>query len=78
MALQHRGQTFSGISTTMCNQRIFSHKGVGLVSKVLNQKKLKAFPGNVGIGHVSYDLPKMDTIDDTQPYHFKSEFIWQN
>ncbi len=75
MALQHRGQMFTGISTTMCNQKIFSYKESGLVFKVLNPKTLKRFPGNVGIGHVSFILPKMDSIDDAQPYHFKSESI---
>jgi amidophosphoribosyltransferase len=75
MAIQHRGQIFSGISTTACKKRIFSYKNQGLVSKVLNPRILKAYSGNVGIGHVGYALPKMSSIEDAQPYQFKTDLI---
>lgn len=73
MALQHRGQIFSGLATTSCNGKITSYKNRGLVSKVLNPKQLKIFSGNVGIGHVCYGGPKIRSAEQSQPHHFKTE-----
>jgi len=70
MALQHRGQIFSGIALTTGDRKIVSYKGKGLVSKVLNPNKLKTITGNVGIGHVCYGRPNCISIEDAQPYHF--------
>lgn len=72
MAIQHRGQLFSGISTTNCIGKIFSYKNFGLVSKVFNVKRLRTFTGNVGIGHVAFDSPENNSIENAQPYHYKS------
>jgi amidophosphoribosyltransferase len=73
MAIQHRGQLGAGISTTNCNGKISTHIEKGLVSKALNPKRLKMFSGNVGIGHVSYGGSRIKTINDLQPYYFKSD-----
>lgn len=73
MAIQHRGQTFSGISLTDCRGEIETIKGKGLVSKVLNPQKLKSYVGNVGIGHVCYAKHKQHFSSDIQPYHYHSK-----
>lgn len=75
MALQHRGQKFSGISVSHCDGKIDSYKDYGLVSKVLNRKKLKIFSGNVGIGHVCYGGPNCNNLESAQPYHFKTSKV---
>ena len=72
MALQHRGQIFSGISMSNCQGKITSHKGRGLVSKVLNPKHLRGFSGNVGIGHVCYGRPNCEDLESAQPYYYKT------
>ncbi|MFX1408336.1 MAG: amidophosphoribosyltransferase, partial [Promethearchaeota archaeon] len=71
MALQHRGQLFSGISIKTNENNIITYKDKGLVSKVLNPKKLKSMIGNVGIGHVCYGKPNCTNVDNAQPYHSK-------
>ncbi len=71
MALQHRGQLFTGIST-YCNEKIFTYKNRGIVSKVLHPKKLKEFSGNIGIGHVNYGTRGITSLEDAQPFHFSS------
>lgn len=73
MALQHRGQSYAGIATSDCNGKILSYKDRGLVSKALNKRVLKGFAGNVGMGHVCREDDSIDTIEDAQPYHIKSE-----
>ena len=75
MALQHRGQLFAGISTSDCKGNFSSYKNRGLVSKVLNPKRLKTFFGNVGIGHICYNSRKCTSAGNAQPYHFKSVMI---
>ena len=72
MAIQHRGQIFSGISITDCKGNVAIHKGWGLVSKVLRPKNLRGFSGNVGIGHVCYGRPNCDNLENAQPYHYKT------
>ena len=40
-ALQHRGQESAGISVNRgVNDKIFSHKGMGLVSEILDRKSV--------------------------------------
>ena len=41
MAIQHRGQIFSGISTTSCDRKLTTYKNFCFVSKFLNPKKLR-------------------------------------
>ena len=72
MAIQHRGQIFSGISINNCRGSIINHKGWGLVSKVLSPRNLRGFSGNVGIGHVCYGKPNCDNLENAQPYHYKT------
>ncbi|MHA1301310.1 MAG: amidophosphoribosyltransferase, partial [Candidatus Helarchaeota archaeon] len=73
MAIQHRGQNFSGIATTNCDGKISSYQNKGLVSKILTPIKLKEFLGNVGIGHVGCSRQNLTRMLDAQPYHLKTE-----
>jgi amidophosphoribosyltransferase len=73
MSIQHRGQIFTGMSIYNSKGLIYSYKNRGIVSKVLKPKKLKAYTGNSGIGHVSCSAPRAYSVKDAQPYHFKSE-----
>ena len=75
MAIQHRGQLFSGISTTSCDGKISIYKDIGLVSNVFTVKRIKTFSGNVGIGHVAYGSPEDRNIEYAQPYHHKSDLL---
>ncbi len=75
MALQHRGQLYSGISISSCEGPIDTYKGKGLVSKVLSPKTLRNFIGNVGIGHVCYGTPYCSNEENAQPYLYKSNKI---
>ncbi|MEJ2250035.1 MAG: amidophosphoribosyltransferase [Candidatus Lokiarchaeota archaeon] len=75
MALQHRGQIFSGISTSTCDTKIFTYKKRGIVSKVLRPNILKKFPGNSGIGHVSCGPKYVFTQEEAQPFHLDSEIV---
>lgn len=72
MAIQHRGQIFSGLSMSDCRGNIITHKGWGLVSKVLSPKKLRGFSGNVGIGHVCFGRPNCENLEDAHPYYYKT------
>ena len=75
MAIQHRGQLFSGISTTSCDRKISTYKDIGLVSNVFKLKRIKTFSGNVGIGHVAYGSLEDKNIEYAQPYHHKSDLL---
>lgn len=75
MAIQHRGQLFSGISTTNSDGKITTYKDFGLVSNVFKVKKIKFFSGNVGIGHVAYGSLENSNIDNAQPYYHKSDLV---
>ncbi len=75
MAIQHRGQLFSGISTTSCDGKIRTYKDIGLVSNVFKLKRIKTFSGNVGIGHVAYGSRNDKNIVYAQPYYHKSDLM---
>jgi amidophosphoribosyltransferase len=75
---QHRGQESTGISILKTGGNIVTYKDKGLVSKVLNQKILSTFWGNVGIGHNRYattGAQEFESLDYMQPFHFKSNEI---
>ncbi len=79
IALQHRGQESTGISIMNTGStNIYTYKKLGLVSKVLNEKKLSQFWGNIGIGHNRYATTgseEYSSIDYIQPYYFKNNEI---
>jgi len=75
---QHRGQESTGISILKTGGRIFTYKKKGLVSRVLNDKVLSQFWGNVGIGHNRYattGAQEFESPDYMQPFHFKNNEI---
>lgn len=52
-ALQHRGQESSGIASSDGN-KIYLHKGMGLVAHVFGEEDLKKLTGYLAIGHNRY------------------------
>ncbi|MFX1490242.1 MAG: amidophosphoribosyltransferase [Promethearchaeota archaeon] len=78
IALQHRGQESTGISILKTGGHIFTYKKEGLVSKVLADKILSQYWGNVGIGHNRYATTGAlgyKSSDYMQPFHFKNNEI---
>jgi len=78
IALQHRGQESTGISILKTGGQIFTYKKGGLVSKVLANKILSQYWGNVGIGHNRYATTGAlgyKSSDYMQPFHFKNNEI---
>jgi amidophosphoribosyltransferase len=65
-ALQHRGQESAGIVSTD-GQRLFSHKGMGLVSEVFKQKDLRKLKGKTAMGHNRYSTHGSTTLANAQP-----------
>lgn len=52
-ALQHRGQEASGIASSN-GEKIFVHKGMGLVPQVYTESDFKKLKGYIAIGHNRY------------------------
>ena len=78
IALQHRGQESTGISILKTGGKIYTYKKNGLVSKVLENKVLSQFWGNVGIGHNRYattGATGYKSTDYMQPFHFNNNEI---
>ena len=65
-ALQHRGQESAGIATFQ-GDKIYIHKGMGLVSQVFNESILEQLPGDIGIGHTRYSTTGSSRIINAQP-----------
>lgn len=78
IALQHRGQESTGISILKTGGDIHTYKKKGLVSKVLSNKTLSKFWGNVGIGHNRYattGAQEFSSQDYMQPFHFQNSEV---
>lgn len=65
-ALQHRGQESSGIASSDGN-KIYLHKGLGLVSHVFEEKDLKRLKGYLAIGHNRYSTSGGSNVSHAQP-----------
>ncbi len=65
-ALQHRGQEASGITTSDGN-KLYTHKGVGLVAQVYNEKDIEGLAGHIGIGHNRYSTSAGGALEHAQP-----------
>jgi amidophosphoribosyltransferase len=65
-ALQHRGQEASGITTTDGN-KLYSHKGAGLVAGVYKEEDIEALLGHIGIGHNRYSTSAGGALHHAQP-----------
>ena len=69
-ALQHRGQESSGMA--VCNQgRIYTKKGVGLVSDVFTRDDIIGMNGSIALGHVRYSNAGQGGVEDAQPITVK-------
>lgn len=71
-ALQHRGQESAGI-VSFDGQKMFEHKGMGLVPDVFKEENLRQLPGDIALGHVRYSTTGSSQIRNAQPFmvHFK-------
>ena len=67
-ALQHRGQESAGISVAREHDKIYSHKGMGLVPEVFNMDDLARIEGGSAIGHVRYSTTGDSVITNAQPF----------
>jgi amidophosphoribosyltransferase len=65
-ALQHRGQESSGIASSD-GSTIYSHRGMGLVAHVYEEKDLKALKGHIAIGHNRYATSHGSLPEHSQP-----------
>ena len=66
-ALQHRGQESAGIAAWGEDGRMRVHRGMGLVSEVFDDEKLRGLPGRVSIGHVRYSTSGDSVLQNAQP-----------
>ncbi|MEB3226713.1 MAG: amidophosphoribosyltransferase [Synechococcus sp.] len=65
-ALQHRGQESAGIAT-FDRIQMHLHKGMGLVSQVFSEEKLKELPGIWAVGHNRYSTTGSSHKCNAQP-----------
>ncbi|MBP9839592.1 MAG: amidophosphoribosyltransferase [Candidatus Pacebacteria bacterium] len=65
-ALQHRGQEASGITTSDGN-RLYTHKGAGLVAQVYTEDAIKSLSGHIAIGHNRYSTSAGGALAHAQP-----------
>lgn len=65
-ALQHRGQEAAGIVSSD-GDRLYEHKGMGLVAQVFDEDRLSALPGRLAIGHNRYSTTGGSRIANVQP-----------
>ena len=70
-SLQHRGQEGTGI-VTADGERLHAKRGLGLVAEVFDEPSLDALTGHHAIGHVRYSTAGGNTLENVQPFHFKS------
>ncbi len=66
-SLQHRGQESAGIVSSD-NKKLYSHKGMGLVSNVFNHQSLGTLKGKSAIGHVRYSTTGSSLLKNAQPF----------
>lgn len=66
-ALQHRGQESAGIAISAGGGQIAQHKGMGLVSEIFTNDRIKNLEGCVSIGHVRYSTAGESKIENAQP-----------
>jgi amidophosphoribosyltransferase len=65
-ALQHRGQESAGIVSTD-GERMFEHKGMGLVAQVFDEDSIGRLEGRAAIGHNRYSTTGQPAVANIQP-----------
>ncbi len=72
LGLQHRGQESAGIASSDFRE-VRMIKGMGLVSQVFDEEKLKLLKGKLAIGHTRYSTAGSSTINNAQPIVVKDK-----
>jgi amidophosphoribosyltransferase len=70
-SLQHRGQESSGIVSSD-QHHLYRYAGMGLVSAIFTQDKLKELHGNAAIGHNRYSTTGASFLRNAQPLRVES------
>ena len=65
-ALQHRGQEGAGIVSTD-GDRMYEHKGMGLVAQVFDEESIARLKGKTAIGHNRYSTTGLLRAANIQP-----------
>src|SRR5438067_8530642 len=65
-ALQHRGQESAGIVSSD-EQRLHTHKAMGLVADIFTEDVLSRLPGRLAIGHTRYSTSGDSSVLNAQP-----------
>ena len=65
-ALQHRGQESAGIVSSD-EQRLHTHKAMGLVADIFTEDVLARLPGRLAIGHTRYSTTGDSSLLNAQP-----------
>src|SRR5436189_260454 len=66
-SLQHRGQESAGMVVVDGEGVARSHRGMGLVSDIFNERVLSDLPGDVAIGHARYSTAGSSVLANAQP-----------
>src|SRR6266540_1091174 len=66
-SLQHRGQESGGMVAVDGEGVARSHRGMGLVSDIFNERVLSDLPGDVAIGHTRYSTAGTSVLANAQP-----------
>jgi amidophosphoribosyltransferase len=70
-ALQHRGQESAGIAA-FDHGVLHSHKAMGLVSQVFDERTLQQLPGDLAVGHTRYSTTGSSRVVNAQPVIVKT------
>lgn len=66
-ALQHRGQESAGIAVSD-GKTINTHKEMGLVAQIFDERSLRHLKGHMGIGHTRYSTTGSSEVINAQPF----------
>ncbi|HYF65620.1 MAG TPA: amidophosphoribosyltransferase [Herpetosiphonaceae bacterium] len=66
-ALQHRGQESAGIAVSD-GRTINTHKEMGLVAQIFDERSLRHLKGHIGIGHTRYSTTGSSQVINAQPF----------
>ena len=66
-ALQHRGEESAGV-VAYNGKKVSSHKGMGLVNDVFDEKAIKSLRGDLAVGHTRYSTTGTSQPRNIQPF----------
>ncbi len=70
-SLQHRGQESAGIASSDF-EHIYRYAGMGKVTDIFNEERIKNLPGNIAIGHNRYSTTGASFLRNAQPLRAES------